>query len=87
MLTVNIGVMGSTDILSVDTKAEVVAPAGGTGIETLRKINDRGNIVTVTGVDFNNAFFYSSQYNMGLSVGVELAVKHAEIEDEGHIQK
>lgn len=47
VITVNTGVMGSTDIFSVDIKAEVVAQAGGTDIETLRKANDRGNAITV----------------------------------------
>ena len=47
VIAVNTGVMGSTDIFSVDILADVVAQAGGTDIETLRKANDRGRAITV----------------------------------------
>ncbi len=47
VIAVNTGVMGSTDIFSVDILADVVAQAGGTDIETLRKANDRGRAIAV----------------------------------------
>lgn len=47
VLAVNTGVMGSTDIFSVDIQADVVAKAGGTDLETLRKANDRGRAIAV----------------------------------------
>ena len=47
VIAVNTGVMGSTDIFPVDILADVVAQAGGTDIETLRKANDRGNAIAV----------------------------------------
>lgn len=47
VITVNTGVMGSTDLFPVDINADEVALAGGTDIETLRKANDRGRAITV----------------------------------------
>ncbi len=47
VVAVNTGVMGSTDIFSVDVQADVVAKAGGTDLETLRKANDRGRAIAV----------------------------------------
>ena len=47
VITVNTGVMGSTDIFAVDIQADAVAKAGGTEIETLRKANDRGRAIAV----------------------------------------
>jgi uncharacterized protein (UPF0261 family) len=47
VITVNTGVMGSTDIFSVDIQADEVAKAGGTHIEILRKANDRGHAIAV----------------------------------------
>lgn len=47
VITVNTGVMGSTDTFSVDIQADEVAKAGGTDIETLREANDRGNAIAV----------------------------------------
>lgn len=47
VITVNTGVMGSTDIFSVDIQADEVAKSGGTDIETLRQANDRGNAIAV----------------------------------------
>ncbi|KQC28695.1 Tm-1-like ATP-binding domain-containing protein [Flagellimonas eckloniae] len=47
VITVNTGVMGSTDTFSVDIQADEVAKAGGTDIEILRKANDRGNAIAV----------------------------------------
>ncbi|MDQ2655801.1 MAG: Tm-1-like ATP-binding domain-containing protein, partial [Bacteroidota bacterium] len=47
VLAVNTGVMGSTDIFTVDIQADVVAKAGGTDLETLRKANDRGQAISV----------------------------------------
>lgn len=42
VLTVNIGVMGSTDQFPVDVEADAVAEAGGADLEELRTANDRG---------------------------------------------
>ncbi len=47
VITVNTGVMGSTDAFSVDIEADLVAKAGGIAIESLRKANDRGNAIAV----------------------------------------
>ena len=47
VITVNTGVMGSTDSFRVDVPADVVALAGGTDIDTLRKANDRGRAIAV----------------------------------------
>ena len=45
VLTVNTGVLGSTDLFPVDIPSEEVAQAGGTDLETLRQANDRGNAI------------------------------------------
>lgn len=45
VITVNTGVMGSTDLFHIDIHSEEVAQAGGTDIETLRKANDRGRAI------------------------------------------
>ena len=42
VLTVNTGVMGSTDLFPVDVEADKVAEAGGDRLEELRKRKDRG---------------------------------------------
>ncbi|MHC4626756.1 MAG: Tm-1-like ATP-binding domain-containing protein [Planctomycetota bacterium] len=42
VLTVNTGVLGSTDLFAVDVEAEKVAEAGGASLEQLRADNDRG---------------------------------------------
>lgn len=47
VITVNTGVMGSTKLFPVDVEADVVAKAGGTDLETLRKSNDRGKAIEV----------------------------------------
>ncbi len=47
VITVNTGVMGATDVFSIDIQADEVANAGGTNIEILRKANDRGNAIAV----------------------------------------
>ena len=47
VITVNIGVMGSTDLFPIAIQAAEVAQAGGTDIETLRKANDRGRAIKV----------------------------------------
>lgn len=47
VIAVNTGIMGSTDLFPVDIQADLVAQAGGTDIETLRKANDRGNAIAV----------------------------------------
>lgn len=47
VITVNTGVMGGTDLFKIDVEADVVAKAGGTSIEELRKANDRGKAITV----------------------------------------
>src|SRR5680860_1184026 len=47
IISVNTGVLGSTDLFHVDIPADAVAQAGGTDIETLRKANDRGRAIAV----------------------------------------
>jgi uncharacterized protein (UPF0261 family) len=47
VLTVDTGVMGSTDLFPVDVKAGTVADAGGIGIEELRENKDRGEAMKV----------------------------------------
>ena len=47
VITVNTGVLGSTDLFKVDVEADVVATAGGMNLETLRAENDRGHAVSV----------------------------------------
>ncbi|MBI4531455.1 MAG: Tm-1-like ATP-binding domain-containing protein [Candidatus Latescibacteria bacterium] len=47
VLTVNTGVLGSTDLFPVDVQAEEVAKAGGGGIEALRSKRDRGEAMKV----------------------------------------
>ncbi|HMJ67628.1 MAG TPA: Tm-1-like ATP-binding domain-containing protein [Cyclobacteriaceae bacterium] len=47
VITINTGVMGSTDLFPVNISADVVAKAGGTSLEELRKANDRGKAITV----------------------------------------
>ena len=47
VLLMNIGVMGTTDKFKVDIEADLVAQAGGSDIETLRKHNDRGEAMKV----------------------------------------
>jgi uncharacterized protein (UPF0261 family) len=47
VITVNTGVLGSTDLFYIDIPSEEVAQAGGTDIETLRKANDRGSAIAV----------------------------------------
>jgi uncharacterized protein (UPF0261 family) len=47
VVTINTGVMGSTDLFQVNISADVVAKAGGMELEQLRKANDRGKAITV----------------------------------------
>jgi uncharacterized protein (UPF0261 family) len=47
VITINTGVMGSTDSFAVDIQSDAVAKAGGTDIDTLRKANDRGRAIAV----------------------------------------
>ena len=47
IITVNTGVLGSTDLFHIDIPSEELAQAGGTAIGTLRKANDRGRAITV----------------------------------------
>lgn len=47
VITINTGVMGSTDLFPIDVQSEEVAQAGGTDIEILRKANDRGSAIAV----------------------------------------
>jgi uncharacterized protein (UPF0261 family) len=47
VLTVNTGVMGSTDLFPVDVEADKLAAAGGAGIEQLRDKKDRGEAMKV----------------------------------------
>ena len=47
VLTVNTGVMGSTDLFPVDVEARAVAEAGGGNLELLREKKDRGEAMKV----------------------------------------
>ncbi|MDR8393615.1 Tm-1-like ATP-binding domain-containing protein [Aliifodinibius sp. S!AR15-10] len=47
VVTVNTGVLGSTDLFDVDIPAEQVAEAGGTDLSTLREERDRGKAIGV----------------------------------------
>ncbi len=47
VITMNIGVLGSTDLFKVDIEADQIARAGGSDIETLRNANDRGEAMKV----------------------------------------
>src|SRR4030042_4790240 len=47
VLTVNTGIMGSTDLFPVDIKAHEVAQAGGGSLEQLREKKDRGEAMKV----------------------------------------
>ncbi|RCH56058.1 UPF0261 family protein [Mucilaginibacter hurinus] len=42
VITVNTGVMGSTDLFKIDISSDKVAAAGGTSLTTLQNANDRG---------------------------------------------
>ena len=46
-LTVNTGVLGSTDLFAVDVEADEVARAGGADLERLRERGDRGDAMRV----------------------------------------
>ena len=46
-LTINTGVMGSTDLFPVDYDAEVVATKGGQSLESLRDQKDRGKAIDI----------------------------------------
>ncbi len=47
VITVNTGVLGSTDLFQINIPAEEIAIAGGTDLETLRNENDRGKAIQV----------------------------------------
>ena len=47
VLTVNTGIMGSTDLFPVDVQADEVAQAGGSSLEQLREKKDRGEAMKV----------------------------------------
>ena len=47
ILTVNTGVMGSTDLFPVDVEADKVAEAGGGSLEQLREKKDRGEAMKI----------------------------------------
>ena len=47
VLTVNTGVMGSTDLFAVDVEEERVAEAGGGNLSRLREAGDRGEAMKV----------------------------------------
>lgn len=49
VLTINTGVLGSTDLFSVDFESEIVAHEGGKEIEDLRLERDRGSAIEVMG--------------------------------------
>lgn len=47
VLTMNVGVLGTTDKFKVDIEADLVAQSGGSDIETLRKNKDRGEAMKI----------------------------------------
>ena len=47
VLTVNVGVLGSTDLFGIDVEVDEVAKAGGGDIESLRATKDRGHAMKV----------------------------------------
>ena len=47
VLTVNTGVMGSTDLFPVDVEADKVAEAGGGNLDQLREKKDRGDAMKI----------------------------------------
>lgn len=47
VLTVNTGVMGSTDLFLVDVEADKVAEAGGGRLDRLQENKDRGEAMTI----------------------------------------
>ncbi|MCK0145423.1 Tm-1-like ATP-binding domain-containing protein [Arenibacter sp. F26102] len=49
VITINTGVMGSTDLFPVHFEAEKVALRGGVSLTSLREINDRGRAIEVMG--------------------------------------
>lgn len=49
LLTINIGVLGTTDRFPVHVEADAVAKAGASDIESLRKDKDRGKAIEVMG--------------------------------------
>ncbi len=49
VLTINTGIMGSTDYFPVDFEAEVIAQEGGATLTDLRKKADRGHAVDIMG--------------------------------------
>ena len=49
VVTINTGVMGSTNLFPVHFEAEKVAIKGGTSLTSLRDINDRGRAIEVMG--------------------------------------
>src|SRR5690606_11696194 len=47
VITVNVGVMGSTNLFPIDIASEEVARAGGMDLAELRAANDRGKAIAV----------------------------------------
>lgn len=47
VITINTGVMGSTDLFKVDIESQKVARAGRTNLASLREANDRGKAIAV----------------------------------------
>lgn len=45
VITINTGVLGTTDLFHIDIPSDLVAKEGGTDIETLRRTNDRGKAI------------------------------------------
>lgn len=54
VLTINIGILGTTDRFPVHVEADAVAKAGASDIETLRKNKDRGEAIEVMGKGAGN---------------------------------
>ncbi|TKT89523.1 UPF0261 family protein [Dyadobacter frigoris] len=49
VITINTGVLGTTNLFPVDFESDVVAMKGGSEISSLRKLGDRGNAMDVMG--------------------------------------
>ncbi|CAN5313003.1 Tm-1-like ATP-binding domain-containing protein [soil metagenome] len=47
LITINTGVMDSSDLFTIDIQSEEIAKAGGTSIDELRKANDRGKAIKI----------------------------------------
>lgn len=49
VITINTGVLGTTDLFHVNFESDIVASQGGSDISTLRKLGDRGHAMDIMG--------------------------------------